>query len=232
MKKKDRIGKINIYLTLIIRVTLILAIPIAIWEKNWLFAFLSGLTFFLTFISKIVKKRYNLKIPAELEIIIVLFIYAGIFLGGVREFYYKYWWWNYLLHLLAGVSLGFAGFLILYVLHKTERLKTSPFLIVFFSFCFALSIGALWEIFEFSIDFFFGYNMQKARGLENIYGYCDTYFGVIDTMFDLILDAIGALIASIAGYFYLKKGEVFLFDSLVKKFEKQNRRLFRIKENI
>ena len=217
------------YLNLIIRIVLIVGFGIALWERNLLNAFLSLLTFVLTLLPFIVKKRHKIELPEEVQIIIVLFIYAGIFLGGVREFYYKFWWWNYLLHTVSGIGLGFAGFLILYSLYKSGKLKASPFLIAFFSFCFGLAIGALWEIFEFSMDSFLGLNMQKARNLEKVYGYFDIKLGILDTMWDLILDSLGALIASISGYFYLKKKEFFLFDKLVKRFEKKNPLFFKKK---
>lgn len=214
------------YFNLAIKIILINAFVIAIWEKNWLNAFLSFLTFALTLLPFAVKKRYKLELPEEIQIIIILFIYAGIFLGGVRDFYYKFWWWNSLLHAIGGIGLGFAGFLILYSLYRSGKFQASPFLIVLFSFCFALAVGALWEIFEFAIDSF-GFNMQKARILEGIYGYFDTRLGVIDTMWDLILDSLGALVASVSGYFYLKKKEFFLFDRFVKRFENKNPLFFK-----
>jgi hypothetical protein len=220
-------GKLNFYLFLVLRITLVLAIPLSLWERNWIFVFLSSVTFLLTFIPSFIEKRYKINIPSEIEIVVVLFIYAGIFLGDMRGFYNDFWWWDSLLHLIGGIGLGFLGFLILYYFYKTGKFQASPKVIVLFAFCFALSIGALWEIFEFLVDIFFGSNMQKAKGLEVIYGYCNTSLGVLDTMLDLILDAIGALIASLAGYFYLKNGESFLFGSLVKKFERENKKLFR-----
>ncbi|MBM3251099.1 MAG: hypothetical protein FJZ07_02600, partial [Candidatus Nealsonbacteria bacterium] len=218
------------YLNLIIRIVLVIAFGIALWEQNWLNAFLSLLTLFLTFLPFIVKKRHKLELPEEIQLVIILFIYAGIFLGGVSEFYYRFWWWDSLLHAVGGIGLGFAGFLILYSLYQSGKLETSPFLIALFSFCFALAIGALWEIFEFVMDSFFGFNMQEARGLEKVYGYFDTRLGLLDTIWDLILDSFGALVASFSGYLYLKNKEVFLFDKIVKRFEKKNPLFFKKKE--
>jgi hypothetical protein len=65
-----------------------------------------------------------------------------------------------------------------------------------------LSIGALWEIFEFLMDSLFGLNMQKS--------------GLIDTMWDLIVDALGALVISILGYLYLK-GDIKLLERLDRR---------------
>lgn len=126
------------------------------------------------------------------------------------------------------MALGFAGFLILYIIYRTGGFRASFKLIAIFSFCFALALGALWEIFEFGVDTFFGANMQKARGL-GLESNCNTRLGVVDTMWDLILDAIGALIASITGYYYLKNKKIPIFSSLIKRFEEKNPNLFKNK---
>jgi len=97
-----------------------------------------------------------------------------------------------------------------------------------FSFCFAITIGCLWEIFEFVVDIIWGANMQKARGLETIYGVFDTRLGVIDTMRDLIMDTIGALFVSVIGYLHIthRKDDDSAFWSLQKKFIETNPELF------
>ena len=223
----DKADKFNYYLTRVIRLLLISSFVLGIYNQRWMAVFVSFLTFVMTFIPQIVQKKYRINLPGEFQVIIVLFIYAGIYLGEVRDFYHRFWWWDSMLHAFSGVALGFAGFLILYSLYKTERLHARPLLIVVFTFFFSLGLGATWEIFEFGMDSIFGLDMQKARNLEETYGYFDTRLGVLDTMYDLILDAIGALVASISGYIYLKKGEVMLFDRLIKRFESRNQHLFK-----
>jgi len=231
MARKTRAQKINFYITLFVRISLIIAIPIAFWEQNWIFIFLSFLTFVLTFLPTIIERTYKVKIPSEINLIIVLFIYAGIFLGGVREFYHIFWWWDSLLHLLAGIGLGFAGFLVLYILDKSGKIKASPLTIALFAFCFALAMGTVWEIFEFSVDQILGYDMQRARWtIDEIKEFGSSRIAIMDTMVDLILDAVGALIASIAGYFYLKTGKTFIFDKFIEKFERENEKLFNKQE--
>ncbi len=223
-KKRSKPYKI---ITLVILLSLIIAFPISVWEQNWLNTFLIFLTFLLFFIVQAAQDKYDFYLPGELQLLLIVFIYAGVFLGGVQDFYYRFHWFDSLLHAISGLGLGFLGFLIPYSLYKTGKLKTSPFLIALLGFCFALSLGVLWEIFEFGMDEFFGTNMQKARDLEYIYGYFDTRLGVIDTMHDLILDTLGAFFASLAGYLYLKNGEFFLFDRLIKKVEARNPKYFK-----
>ncbi len=227
-KTLDKSEKAYIIFSIFIRVVLVFAIIISFFEDNWIFVFFSFLTLLLTFFPKIIEKSYKIELPYEFQIVIVLFAYGGVFLGGVGEFYLKYWWWDSLLHFLAGIGLGFAGFLILYVLYKNGRLIASPGMIAVFAFCFGLSLGALWEIFEFLVDSFLGEDMQRSRNLCSYYEkLCDTRLGLMDTMIDLILDAIGSLIAALAGYFYLIKKEVPIFKSLINKFEEKNPSLFK-----
>ncbi|MCK9165562.1 MAG: hypothetical protein M0P45_07035, partial [Candidatus Cloacimonas sp.] len=101
-----------------------------------------------------------------------------------------------------------------------------------FSFCFGLMVCTLWEIFEYGVDCIFGVDMQKARNLELIYGTFDTRLGVKDTMKDLIVDTIGALVVSLIGYFHLKrkKDEDSAFWSLHRQFMKDNPELFGLVE--
>ncbi|MDD3072533.1 MAG: hypothetical protein PHH17_01395 [Candidatus Pacebacteria bacterium] len=227
--KLERSKKFWIVFSLIIRIILIVAIVASVIENNWIFVFFSALTFFLTFFPKIIERSYKIELPAEFQVLIVLFAYAGVFLGGVGEFYVKFWWWDSMLHFLAGIGLGFIGFLILYVLYKNNKFKASHGTIAIFAFCFALSLGVLWEIFEFSVDSLFGENMQRARDLCDLEYFCDSRLGVIDTMIDLILDAMGALIASFSSYLYLKRKEIPIFNRMIKRFEEENPSLF--KEN-
>lgn len=205
--------KANYFITSLIRISLILSGVWALIQERWTLLFIASLTFFITLLPKIIEKRYKIDIPVELEIISVLFIFASLFLGEAQNFYIKFWWWDIFLHGLSGVALGFIGFLIMYVLDRGGRIDTSPFLIAVFSFCFAVSIGIVWEVFEFSMDQIFGFNMQKS--------------GLIDTMWDLIVDSMGALVTSFTGYWYMKKRGIFLFDSLIKRFEKNNPLLFK-----
>ncbi len=213
--------KTHIVVSSVVIATLFAAIPFAVYEANWMALFVSVLTLFLILFPRIFEKRYKVKLIAEFHIVIILFIYAGLFLGEVRGYYTRFWWWDSVLHAFSGVALGFAGFLFLYILYKKDKFRAGFKMIAFFSFFFAVAMGALWEIFEFSVDSIFGADMQKSRGLEG-----DTRVGVMDTMWDMILNTIGAVIASVAGYFYLKKGEVPLIKRLVEKFEDKNPRIF------
>lgn len=210
-----------------IRISLAIAIFGSIYELNWFSLFISTLTLVLSFFPEFFHRQYRISLPNFLQIFIVIFVYASLFLGEARNFYIKFWWWDSLLHFLSGIALGFAGFLIIYILYKTGRIHASPAILMILSFCFVLAIGALWEIFEFLMDQFLNLDMQKSRNLYEISNnQMDTRLGVINTMQDLILDALGGLIASLVGFLFLKKKTPTFLKKIINEFEKKNQDLF------
>ncbi len=125
----------------LIRLSLVIAILGSIYELNWMALFVSSLALILSFIPWLLNKKYDVALPNSIQLFIILFIYASLFLGELREFYFRFWWWDSLLHLLSGIALGFAGFLIMYILFKTGKFKANPAFIALFAFCFALTLG-------------------------------------------------------------------------------------------
>ncbi|MFT4326908.1 MAG: hypothetical protein ACMXYK_05385 [Candidatus Woesearchaeota archaeon] len=214
---KEKVSSLYFTISNVFRVLLIIALVIEVFNGRWMLFFVTLLALFLSCFPYFFEKRYRMHIPPEIHAFIVIFIYASIYLGEVHDFYYRFWWWDSVLHAVSGFVLGIIGFGILYALFKGKKLSAKPGTIVFLSFCFALAMGTIWEIFEFAMDTFFGLNMQKVH----------IGTGVTDTMIDLILDALGALVASILGYFYLKKGDSKIYNRLVTYFEKKNPELFK-----
>ena len=206
------IGQIYFLLTFIFRIALLIAIGESIYVQNWITAVLALVTFILTFLPYFIEKNYSIKLPLEFEFVIFLFLYAALFLGELHDYYALFWWWDIMLHAGSALIIGLVGFMLLYILYRGKKIQARPGMIVLFAFCFALAFGAVWEIFEFGMDQSFGFNMQKS--------------GLVDTMWDLIIDAIGALVASLFGYVYLKRGEDFIITRIIKRLKKDNPALF------
>ena len=117
--------------------------------------------------------------------------------------------------------LGILGLLLVYVLNESPRVDMTmrPGFVAFFAFCFSVAVGAVWEIFEFSMDQLAGTNMQKPM--------FDDPSGLTDTMWDIIVDTLGALVISVSGYVYMKRGVKSLFERWIMRFVEMNPRLFR-----
>lgn len=159
---------------------------------------------FALILPSIVSKRMKLQIPSNMYIIFMIFLYCAIFLGEVRNFYYNVPHWDTILHTFSGAMLGALGFSFVSLLNKQKRIefKLTPIFIAIFSFCFAVTLGVLWEIYEFSFDGILGLNMQKFA-LED-----GTLLigrdALSDTMKDIIVDCIGAGVMAFVGYISLK----------------------------
>jgi hypothetical protein len=192
-------------------VALVLAFGWAVWEGWWPLAAMSALTLILSLAPVVLASRFNVALPLPFVVSIVVFIVASLIMGEVFDIYYTIWWWDLALHGLSAVALGMIGFLFIYMLFDGDKFAAPPSAIAFLAFTFALSIGALWEIFEYGMDVTFGTNMQKSAD---------------DTMIDLIFDAIGAVVGALAGYAYLKGRSAGLLGRLIRDFIALNRHLY------
>ena len=165
-------------------------------------------------------RRINLSIPTFMLILYAVFLYCGIYLGEVRNFYYIFPHWDTILHTFSGAAIGALGFSVVSLLNKSETIafSLSPIFVALFAFCFALSLGVLWEFYEFIMDYFLNTNMQKYA-LEN----GEMLIGqnaLMDTMKDLIVDAIGAFVMAVTGYISLKYKKGWIENMQVKIAEK------------
>lgn len=213
---KDKIERIYFAFIWIIRILLISALILEAIYQRWELFFVTALALILTLVPIFFERKYQIKLPPEFHLISIAFIYASIYLGEIHDFYFRFLWWDTMLHTLAGFVLGIIGFVLMFILYKGDKIKASPITIAFFAFCFSMTAAVIWEIFEFAMDTFFGMNMQKVH----------IGTGVTDTMIDLIVNAIGALIASIAGFLYLKYGKSKIYHRIIGVFVKDNPKLF------
>lgn len=201
-------------ISLFLRVIIAIGVVIAIFLHLWLDAFLISCIFLLSLFPVFMEKRLRIHIPPEFELLAVFFIFASLFLGEIRGYYARYWWWDAALHTGSGLLLGILGFLLVYILNEDDRIHFSmkPIFVAMFAFAFAVAVGALWEIFEFTMDGTFGLNMQKS--------------GLVDTMWDLIVDSVGALVVSFMGYLYLQRGVKSFMVDWVASFIQGNPQMF------
>lgn len=211
-KIKDIPGFLQVCILYFIWGSLGLAIAFATYWEQWMVLAIALVTLGLTFLPYTLE-YYDIKLPRSFSIAIIFFLYATLFLGEVKGFYDKFWWWDLVLHTGSAMGFGFIGFLLLYILIRREKVQAQPVTLAIFSFAFAVAIGVLWEIIEFSSDHFFGTNMQRS--------------GLNDTMGDLIVDCVGAFLASLAGFFYLKGiWRNFFFGRWLREFRRENKHFF------
>ena len=215
MFKRLRSKSIHAQLSALLQLILAIGLALSIYEQQWLNTATITAILLLTLLPTFLGQRFNFYIPAEFELMAIVLIFAALFLGEVRNYYERFWWWDAALHATSGGLLGIFGVLLVYVLNKQPNISMhmKPGFVSLFAFAFAMCIGALWEIFEFVMDSLFGMNMQKS--------------GLVDTMWDLIVDAIGALVVSISSYFIMRTGSESFIRRAIEKFIERNPHLFK-----
>ncbi len=209
----DFIDNLQFVLATVLQLLMLVLTVELILHELWLSAFTGVLVLSLSLMPGILARRLNLVLPVEFSLITNFFLAASFAAGEIGDFYLRFWWWDLMLHALSALTIGMIGFLAIYVFIRAERVRIAPHYAALLSFTIAVTTGSLWEIFEFCMDWFFGFNMQKS--------------GLVDTMTDMIVDAISAFIAALLGYFYIKNGDSLLIDTLIRNFLRKNPHLLR-----
>jgi len=209
-------------ITIALQLILLAEAIFALWGQRWFTAFLTSTIIMITFFPILFERQFSISIPPELQLSAIVFVFASLFLGEVHDYYNRFWWWDTMLHTTSGFLLGILGFLLVHIMNETEKIHVhmKAGFVAFFAFLFALGVGALWEIFEFAMDSLFGMNMQKPM--------LGDPSGLTDTMWDLVVDALGALVVAILGWRYLKHpGEKSFLERWIDDFIERNPRFFR-----
>lgn len=224
---------------LVLRLIVLASLVSAILRQEYESAFVCVLVLFLFMLPFFIQKNFGICLPSTLEIIILLFIFAAEILGELQSYFIQYPYWDTMLHTTNGFLCAAVGFSLIDILNRDAKIKftLSPVYVALAAFCFSMTIGVLWEFFEFGMDRLFHMDMQKDTIVHTISSVMldptnsnipitidgitsvavngrDLGFtgyldiGLYDTMEDLFVNFIGATVFSVIGYFYLKhRGE-------------------------
>ena len=170
--------------------------------------FLGFLAIVLFSMPWILESRFKMNIPNYLEIIILTFLFSSIVLGNIHGLLVTVKGYDKFLHIVSGVSISIIGYEIIhsYNLSKTNKIKLSPGVLSFFAFCFSITLLVLWEFYEFAVDTIAynistdtSRNMQRYQWINESLIYPQPY-GLMDTMLDLIVGSVGAMVVSLIGW--------------------------------
>ena len=235
MERELREHRSSFVVYMVLRAFVIVTMVLQMLNHNYENVFLCILTLLLLIIPGLLQVRLRIELPTGLEIILLVFIFAAEILGEIGAYYIKYPIWDTMLHTVNGFLMAAIGFSLVDILDRDERLKfdLSPFFTALVAFCFSMTIGIIWEFFEFGMDMFFELDMQKDTVISGISSVLldpaasnhpvriseirevavngeslglGGYLdiGLIDTMKDLFVNFIGAVAFSVVGYFYIK----------------------------
>lgn len=233
MELREHKSSFIVYMTL--RALVILVMILQILNRNFENVFLCALTLVLLVMPSLIQINLKIELPTALEIIILLFIFAAEILGEIQAYYEKIPMWDTVLHTLNGFLMAAIGFALVDILNRNKKIsfQLSPAFLAIVAFCFSMTIGVIWEFFEFGMDQIFHLDMQKDTIVNTIYsvmldpaggnhvvgvtGIRDVAvngeslglggyldIGLLDTKEDLLVNFIGAMVFSIIGYFYVK----------------------------
>lgn len=246
MKKKyEETNKKSIAVYLVLRILVVISMIFQILMGNFENVFMCILALLLFTIPTIISEKLKIGLPSLLEAIIYLFIFSTTILGEINNFYGLIPFWDTILHTLNGFLCAGIGFSLVDILNQnSKQINLSPLYVVIVAFCFSMTIGILWEFYEFTADSVLRTDMQKDRVVQNISsvelnldrenipikvndiekteiyskngtiitienGYLD--IGIIDTMKDLFVNFIGAVVFSVIGFLYIKNRKKYKF---------------------
>ena len=230
--KKD---KLTFAVYFLLRLAVIFAMVVSCLSGHYENLFVCTLSLILFLVPAFFEKNFGIELPSALEIIILIFIFCAEILGELGSYYTRVPMWDTVLHTVNGFLCAAVGFSLVDLINRNERFKfqLSPLFLAIVAFCFSMTIGVLWEMFEFSADMLLKTDMQKdfvvhtissvtldpnnANNAVIISGINDVSvngkslglggyldIGLIDTMKDLIVNFVGAAVFSIIGFFYIK----------------------------
>ncbi len=240
---------------LVLRLIVLASLVSAILRQEYESAFVCVLVLFLFMLPFFIQKNFGICLPSTPEIIILLFIFAAEILGELQSYFIQYPYWDTMLHTTNGFLCAAVGFSLIDILNRDAKIKftLSPVYVALAAFCFSMTIGVLWEFFEFGMDRLFHMDMQKDTIVHTISSVMldptnsnipitidgitsvavngrDLGFtgyldiGLYDTMEDLFVNFIGATVFSVIGYFYLKhRGEGKFAKAFIPTIEETNK---------
>ena len=228
-------NKTTLTVYLVLRALVIFVLVRAALRRDFESVFMCSLTLVLMILPSFFSRKLNVELPTTLEVIILLFIFAAEILGELGCYFITYPHWDSMLHTTTGFLCAATGFALIDILNRNSRIKfqPSPVYVALAAFCFSMTVGVLWEFFEFGMDRVFHMDMQKDTIVHSVTsvmldptnsnipvtidditsvavngrdlgfdGYLD--IGLYDTMADLFVNFIGAVVFSTIGYFYIK----------------------------
>lgn len=231
IRQQPAVFAVYVVLRLIVVAELVLSILRGEYES----AFICLLVLILFILPFFIQQNFGIQLPTTLEIIILLFIFSAEILGELEGYFITYPNWDTMLHTTTGFLCAATGFALIDILNRNSRIKfqLSPIYVALAAFCFSMTVGVLWEFFEFGMDRLFHLDMQKDTVVQSITSVMldptnsntpvtidgihsvavngndlgfDGYLdiGLYDTMEDLFVNFIGAVTFSVIGYFYIK----------------------------
>ena len=169
--KKVRANKICFSIYVLMGFVTVAVIAFAALDGNYESIFTAVLSLILFMIPTFVEESFRIKLPMVLEIIAVLFVFCANILGEIAEFYTRFPFWDDMLHYVSGFIFAAFGFSLVDILNRRRNVEfhLSPIFMSLMALCFSVTVGVVWEFFEFSADYLLHMDMQKDTVITNVF---------------------------------------------------------------
>jgi len=192
------------YLTILLWLLIAGSFCYAMWMQDWSNVFVVCMTAVLSGVPYVLEKKYQVTIAKRLRFGIIAFLFSTLVLGEVNSFYTQFPWWDIVLHFVAGLGLTIIGFAILTSIYPHRHLAVKPYFTTIFAFSFTAMVTSLWEVFEFLADTL----RVTQEPMQN---------GNADTMSDIIVALLAALIICVSGFRYIEKKEKDIVGDMIEQ---------------
>ena len=215
------------YLCVFLCQLLAIATLIRVWGQHsrMLLAFV---TILLILLPELLQQLFRCRICLPVYLF-ALFYALGPMLGHCHNFYFRFTYWDKLLHIMGGIMFVILGIYLFSLMGGGDKKRLACGV---FALCFSVAVAVIWEFFEFGMDQVFSFDMQSDTVITTIIsyalgtatgdpatvgniadvsvngqplpfrGYLD--IGLLDTMADMLLETAGALLTTIL--FFLDRG--------------------------
>lgn len=175
----------------ILRIIIVILILVKIINLEFEDIGMLVLTFILTFYNWFLKKVFKINLNIYSRILLSLLIFLAQCLGTTLNFYDLYDNWDLIVHFIFGIVMFIVGYDIFSNLDKRYcDIKLNKKIKIIFSILFALSVGSIWEMYEYSVDGILNLDTQRTGELIG-------RMAIKGTMTDLFSPTIGTLLTVI-----------------------------------
>jgi hypothetical protein len=177
----------------ILRIILIIFLIVSIWKKDWIWVVGCSFTILVSFTPTILKRDFGITLPFVLDLLIsiVIFLHVG---GVILNFYGNFPGYDTITHFVASILIGFLAFIIIYILDEYwDGLHMDVYGMAFLVVIFAMAMGVVWELFEWTTDLLLGTREQ---------------WGLQDTMKDLLVDTLAGIVIAVVGVKLVQRGQL------------------------
>ena len=208
--KKDPINeipKVQFIFWIIVRISMIVCAAYSFIHGDKVMGFESVACFIFSHLWDMFQifggESFIIEVPPLSQTLLNIIIFIGIVFGSYLELFDKIWWFDNFMHILSGFVCASVGYDLAVILQRKKG-KCSIILAAMFGLMFALSIAVGWEFYEFLMDSLHGTNLQLSKAgpetamfdmskYHNEYG----YLGLVDTMTDMMMNAIGGIVGMV-----------------------------------